>query len=136
MTRPAPANLPADDLAKIRATSDRFGQLMVDGDFEALSQLYTVDAVLMPPNHPAVQSRAEIQTFMQAFPKVTHFSIGIDEIDGRDDLIFVRGTYSMTVQPEGAPAPFEDVGKYLEIRRRQPDGSFALAVDMFSSDRE
>ncbi len=136
MTQPAPANLPAEDLATIRATSDRFAQLMVDRDFEALTQLYTVDAVLMPPNHPAVQSREQIRTFMETFPTVTRFSIGIDEIDGRDDLIYVRGTYSMTIQPEGASNPVEDVGKYLEIRRRQPDGSFSFAVDMFSSDKE
>ena len=110
---------------------------MLDGNFEALAQLYTMDAVFMPPNHPTVQSRAEIRTFfMESFPKVTHFSIGIDEIDGRDDLLYVRGTHSMTVQPEGAPDPFEDVGKYLVICKRQPDVSFAIAVDMFSSDKE
>ncbi len=111
MTRPAPANLPADVLAAVRATIDRFGKLMLDGNFEALAQLYTMDAVFMPPNHPTAQSRAEIRTFfMASFPKVTHISMGIDEIDGRDDLLYVRGTHSMTVQPEGAPDPFEDVG--------------------------
>ncbi len=136
MTQPAPASLPAEDLAAIRAISDRLAQLMLDRNFEALAQLYTVDAVLMPPNNPLIQGREQIRTFMEAFPKVTRFSIGIDEIDGRDDLIYVRGSYSMTVHPDGAPSPVDDVGKFLEIRRRQPDGSFPFAVDMFSSDKE
>ena len=136
MTQPAPASLPAEDRAAIRATSDRFAQLMLNRDFEALAHLYTVDAVLMPPNHPLVQSREQIRTFLEAFPKVTRFSIGIDEIDGSDDLIYVPGSYSMSVHPDGAASPVDDVGKFLEIRRRQPDGSFSLAVDMFSSDNE
>ena len=135
MTQPAPARFPPEVLATIRATSDRFAQLMMDRDFEALGQLYTVDAVLMPPNHPTVQSREQIRTFLETFPRVTRFSIGIEEIDGRDDLVYVRGTYSMTVQPDDGSGPVDDVGKFLEIRKRQPDGSFSFAVDMFNSDR-
>jgi ketosteroid isomerase-like protein len=41
----------------------------------------------------------------------------------------------MTVHPDGAPGPVEDQGKFLEIRRRQPDGSWLLAVDIFNSDK-
>ena len=36
---------------------------------------------------------------------------------------------------EGAPEPLEEVGKYIEIRMRQPDGSWRLAVDIFNSDK-
>jgi ketosteroid isomerase-like protein len=59
----------------------------------------------------------------------------IDEIDGRADLAYVRGSYSMTLHPQGAPAPVDDVGKYLEIRMHQADGSWLLAVDIFNSDK-
>ena len=103
MAQPAKATLAAEDLAAIRATGDRFAQAMIDRDFEALTQLYTVDAVLMPPNQPLIQGREQIRTFMEGFPKVTRFSIDVDEIDGQDDLAYVRGTYSMTLDPEGAP---------------------------------
>ena len=34
--------------------------------------------------------------------------------------------------PDGTAVP--DAGKYLEIRRRQPDGRWLLSHDMFSSD--
>jgi len=41
----------------------------------------------------------------------------------------------MIFQPEGAPGPIEEIGKYLEIRKRQPDGSWLLIVDISNSDK-
>ena len=52
----------------------------------------------------------------------------------RDDLAYVLGTYTMTIVPPGAPGPIEDSGKYIEIRRRQPDGSWLISTDIFNSD--
>ena len=55
-------------------------------------------------------------------------------VDGRDDLAYVVGTYTMTIVPPGAPGPINDSGKYVEIRRKQSDGSWLIAVDIFNSD--
>ena len=134
MAKPAPGTLSAQDVAAIRATTDRFTELMLARDFDKLAQLYTADAAVLPPNQPVVQGQAQIKTWLEAFPKTTRFSIEFQEIEGRDDLAYVRGSYSMTVEPDGTPGPVDDVGKFLEIRKRQADGSWPLAVDMFSSD--
>jgi ketosteroid isomerase-like protein len=40
----------------------------------------------------------------------------------------------MTVTPPGAPAPVDDHGKYIVIERKQPDGSWLITEDIFSSD--
>jgi ketosteroid isomerase-like protein len=119
----------------MRAVSDRFAQLLVAQDFDALVRLYTENAVLMPPHQPAVHGQTGIRSWMANFPRVSRFSLTIDEIDGRADLAYVRGSYSMTLHPQGAPAPVDDVGKYLEIRMHQADGSWLLAVDIFNSDK-
>jgi hypothetical protein len=47
-------------------------------------------------------------------------------------MAYVRGTYTMTLAPAGAPEA-NDSGKFLEVRYRQPDGRWLIAVDMFSS---
>ncbi len=39
----------------------------------------------------------------------------------------------MTLEIEGMP-PVQETGKYIEIRRKQEDGSWLLAVDIFNSD--
>ena len=71
---------------------------------------------------------------MAGYPPITDVNLTIDEIDGNDKLAFVRGTYTMTIEPEGAAEPLQDRGKYVEIRRKQADGAWLIAVDIFNSD--
>jgi uncharacterized protein (TIGR02246 family) len=103
-------------------------------DWAALAALYTEDAVWMPPNQPIIRGRAAIQAWNEASPTYTEFNLTVEEIDGRGDLAYVLGTYSSTIALEGAPEPIQDTGKYIEIRRKQEDGSWLIAVDIFNSD--
>jgi len=134
MTLTTVAPLSAADTAAIRTSGDQFCTLVVRQEFEALGGLYTEDTVLMPPHQPAVHGRAAVRTWMAAFPQITQFEFEIDEIDGRVDLAYMRGRYSMTFRPEGASAPVSDRGKFIEIRKRQVDGSWLIAADIFNSD--
>jgi ketosteroid isomerase-like protein len=129
------AALSTADHAAIRASSDRFTQLLVAQDFDSLVRLYTENAVVMPPHHPAVHGRPALRIWIASFPRVSRMSFTIDEAEGRADLAYVRGSYSMTLHPEGAPGPVDDAGKYIEIRKRQADGSWPIATDIFNSDK-
>lgn len=128
----APAGFSDADRQAIEQITQEFGEAFRAGDWAAVAALYTEDAVLMPPNHAAVRGPDAIQEFMSSFPPTTAFDLQGDEIDGCGDLAYVRGTYSMTLAPEGAE-PVEESGKYVEIRRKQPDGRWLLAVDIFNS---
>jgi uncharacterized protein (TIGR02246 family) len=123
-----------EDVAANKASLDAYVQAVRTEDWTAVAALYTKDAVLMPPNQPLVRGREAIQAWLEAFPTLTEFNLTIMEIDGCDDLAFVVGTVSMTIAPEGAPEPIQDTGKFIEIRRKQEDGSWLIAVDMFNSD--
>ena len=135
MTEATVGMLSSLDRAAIKDVSERFAALFAAGDFARLARLYTEDAVVMPPHQPAVHGRAAFEKWIASFPRVSRVTLNNEEIDGRADIAYVRGTYTMTLHPEGAPGPVEDVGKYLEIRKRQPDGSWLLAVDIFNSNR-
>ena len=130
---PGPAALSEEDIAAIEVTSEAFLKAVLASDWTAVAATYTDDAVLMPPNGPAVEGRANIQTFFESFPPLNEFNLSNVETTGRGDLAYVRGTYKMTIAPEGRDK-FDDSGKYLEIRRKQADGSWLIARDMFSSD--
>lgn len=134
MTGTLIGTLSSADRAAILDVSERFPDLMTGRDFAALARLYTDDSVLMPPHHPAVHGRAAIESWMTSFPRVSRFTLKTEEIDGRADIAYVRGTYAFTMHPDGTPSPVEDMGKYLEIRKRQPDGSWLVAADIFNSD--
>ncbi len=130
---PAPAQLSPADLSAIGEVSDAFLKGVLARDFAAVAGLYLEDAVLNPPNQPPVKGRAAVRTFLESFPPVREFKATRDQVDGRGDLAFVYGTYSMTVAPEGAPE-IKDAGKYVEIWRKQADGRWLIAVDIFNSD--
>ena len=129
------APLSATDIAAIETTQLQFAAAFLRRDFDALGALYTDDAVVMPPNEPAVHGRTAVKAWMAAFPVVTDFTLSAGRIEGRADLAYVRGTYTMTLRPEGAQTPVMVRGKYLEIRRRQSNGEWLLEADMFNSDQ-
>jgi ketosteroid isomerase-like protein len=124
----APQDLSPADIQAIQSVSDRFPQHLVARNADSLLRLYTADAFVMPPNHPAVTGRDAIRQWQASFPPVAEFTLNNEKIEGRGDLAYVRGYYVMRIA--GAPV---DTGKYLEIRRRQPDGSWPIAVDIFNS---
>ncbi len=129
----APPSLTEADRAAIQEVSDEFTSSYAAGDAAALMALYTEDATLMPPGGPAVKGRAAIEAFMEALPKVTEMIFTLEEVDGRGDLAFVRGGYRLTMEPPGAPGPVTDIGKFVEIRRKQANGRWLVAVDIFNS---
>ena len=129
------APLSATDIAAIETTQLQFAAAFLRRDFDALAALYSDDAVVMPPNEPAVHGRTAVKAWMAAFPVVTDFTLSTSRIEGRADLAYVRGTYTMTLRPEGAQTPVMVRGKYLEIRRRQSNGEWLLEADMFNSDQ-
>jgi ketosteroid isomerase-like protein len=132
--RPAP--LAAADLAAIRATDSAFASLAAAGDAAGLAGKYLPDAHLMPPNAPGIRGREAVQKFWSGFTDAyqLRMSVTADEIEGRGDLAYARGRYTLDATPKGKGSPVHDEGKYLEILRRQPDGTWGYAVDMYSSD--
>ena len=140
-SRPAgsdqPAPLSAADLAAIRANDSSFTSAAAAGDAAGLAAMYLPDAHLMPPNAPSIQGRDAVQKFWAGFTDAYQLRIDVsaDEIEGRGDLAYARGRYTLDATPKGkGGAPDRDQGKYLEILRRQPDGTWRYAVDMYSSD--
>lgn len=57
-----------------------------------------------------------------------------DDLDGRGDLAYVRGHYKPTASPKakGGAARSEE-GKFVEVLKRQPDGTWRYAIDIFNS---
>ena len=123
-----------EDVAEIKTLYDEWVPAVKSRDWDTVANLYTEDTVVMPPNMPLVEGREAVKVFFANYPPLKDMSFSPLEIDGYGDIAYVSGTYSMIIQPEGAPEPIHDTGKYLEIRRKQEDGSWLLAIDIFNSD--
>jgi uncharacterized protein (TIGR02246 family) len=133
----APTPLAATELAAIRATDTAFSSAVASGNAAGVAAIYLPDAHLLSPNAPAVQGRDAIQKFWGGLLGAYQVTIDVtsDEIEGRGDLAYARGHYTLdgTPKAKGTP-PLHDQGKFLEILRRRPDGAWHYAVDMYSSD--
>ncbi len=130
------AGLSDQDKAAIRKVVDDAAKIATapKADYSAYVQLYyTEDATVLTSNMPPVQGRQALQAFFAAFPPMSAFKADIIDMDGRGDLAYVRGHYTLTMNPPGTP-PMTDKGKYVEVWKKQADGSWKVKYDSFSSD--
>ena len=122
-------DLSAADIASIKATSERWQTGVRAGDWEAVAATFTEDAILRFPDR-AYEGRAAILKYFQSLkPFSANRTLILDEIRGRGDMAFVAG--HSTVTPDGGGPPIV-VGRYLDIRLRQADGTWLFYRDMVS----
>src|SRR5688500_12446321 len=111
------ARTPADsfteaDSRAIQASNDIFTNAVKDTNASAVADLYVADAIVMPPNGPEIRDRDGIMRWVRSNPPLTTFEIRTGEIEGRDDLAYVYGRYSLVAAPPGM-ATISDSGKYV-----------------------
>jgi ketosteroid isomerase-like protein len=124
--------LSPDDVAKINAHTAAVAKAANSKDWAAFAAQYVEDAVLNPPNEPAVKGRAAIQAWLGKFPPLRDFTATNVKVEGCNDFAYAFGNYSMTLLLPGS-APIKDAGKFMEVRRRQANGQWLVVVDMFNS---
>ncbi len=126
--------LKEQDIEAIRAVIEQDVEAVKSADWAAAVRMFTLDAIRFPPHQPPVRGRDAIRAWLETFPPIQHFSITADEIVGCSDLAFVRGTYVLTVSPEGGAKGQTDRGHYMGLLRKQADGSWLWATDMIASE--
>jgi ketosteroid isomerase-like protein len=125
------------DRAEIQAATTELLAAVNSSDDGRLLAVWSNDGILMPPNHAAIRGRAELQKYFKERFSGTRFrfSFRLSDIQLAGDVAFERLAYTALIWPaEGGP-PVEDAGKGLHVYRRQPDGSWKLALDIWNSDR-
>jgi uncharacterized protein (TIGR02246 family) len=133
----APAPLSAQDEAAIRAVDAEWARAATAGDGKALTALYSSDATLLPPGEAIVKGEAVAKynnTMLNDFSGPTELTT--TAVEGRGDLAYAVGIYRATLTPKKAgakPLP-TDVGKYLEVLKKQADGSWKIVYDMWNPD--
>ncbi len=111
---------------------------MLSGDITGLVQrFYAKDARVQPNHAPEVVGQEAITAMYEELRKnygIKAMEFEITGLESEGDVTWVTGAYKLEMQPPGAAAPQEDHGKYIELFRRQPDGSLRCILDAFNSD--
>lgn len=127
-----PSGFTSDDRADIAASSALWVETYNQNDWKKLGSLFTADAVMMPPNGPAISGRDAITDWESENEAGFRIRFEIDDIDGSGDVAYVRGRSCVFI-PDGEGGFDVDLGKYLEVRRRQADGRWLIVADAFNS---
>ena len=118
----------------VRAKAEAFMVAVQGSDFSAAAETMSEDVIIMVPNQESLVGRTAWRDWVSSMNiTVTDYQLGIDDIEARGDLAFVRGTFSEILAVEGMEEPIVGNGKYLQIWRKQPDGSWLVAVDCWNS---
>src|SRR5947209_20387212 len=122
MAKKAPKKAARPPAPKLASAADAIHQL--DAEFmkaasaksaaALVKAFYAPDAVLMPPNHPIVEGRAGIQSFLQGLidSGLTSLKVETTSVASGGDVAYGRGRYALSISPPGG-TPVQDAGKYV-----------------------
>ena len=106
-------------------------------DWKTLAQQFSEDAVMMPPNSPAVIGREAIAAWEAANETGFRIALKPDDIrlSGNLSIIHGRSCVFIPMSKDGnKDAVGVDVGKYMEVRERSKNGEWLILKDIFNSD--
>ena len=127
----------AADEATLRKLDDEWSKAAGARDVEKTISYYSDDAIVMPPNIPTLTGKEPIRSLWKSMLDSPSFSGGWKvtkvEVAQSGDLAYVNGTYEFN-EKDDSGKPITDKGKYLEVWKKQADGSWKCVADMFNSD--
>jgi len=125
---------PLDEVVSFR---ERYMDAQNEGDIDGCLECWSDEGVLMPPNEPSVVGKAALRHwYSEAFQHVSiEAKFEYEQAEEACGWIYARGTYSATITPKAGGDPIHDVGKVLEVIKRDDDGSWKCACHMWSSDK-
>lgn len=98
---------------------------------------YSPDAVVLSPNQPAASGDAAIRKAIGGLLGLPGLSVRWQplkvEVARAGDMGYLHGTYELSFDgPNGSR--IMDHGKYVEVWKKQSDGTWKCAIDMFNTD--
>ena len=121
-------SLSKEDIAAVEGMFHSALRLIRAGDFGKCAPMWAEDAVLHPPNGPAVRGRPAIQQWHDSFPQFEAADLSNIQVSGEGNVAYVTCAYTIKVKDQPP-----DTGKELLVLRRGATGSEFVAGS-FNSD--
>ena len=134
--RPAPQGDTQADVAAINEVREREVALASSGNMDSLLTVYASDVHWMPPNEPAAHGEEALKKSWQAMLGQVTLNVRYtgSEVSVSGDWAVDRYTAVITATPKAGGNPIEETIKGVHIMKRQPDGTWRIAQDVWNSD--
>jgi uncharacterized protein (TIGR02246 family) len=132
--RAQPKNTTADVQA-VNAAADHEIALLAAGNMDSLAAVFTADAVVMPPGEATFRGLDALRTWGQVFQQLSitaHYPA--KDVTVLGDWAIQRYDYVETITPKAGGATTEEHGKGIHVFKRQPDGRWLIAQDIWNGD--
>jgi uncharacterized protein (TIGR02246 family) len=118
----------------IRSAAAALAGAVARGDAAGVAALYADDGKLLTAAAELIDGRREIEAYWRAGLAVGLSSIELDviELEVARPVAIEIGRYVLALR--GVPAPAAERGKYVVLHRRQADGAWRRAVEVFNPD--
>jgi uncharacterized protein (TIGR02246 family) len=126
----------APDESGLRAADELWSKTALAADLDGTVAYYTDDASLLAPNAPIATGKQAIRAVWTSLlnpDAAVTWQVTKAEVARSGELGYVMGVYQITAKtPKGKPQ--EDHGKLVEVWKKQADGKWKVAADIFNSD--
>jgi uncharacterized protein (TIGR02246 family) len=124
------------DVRQIEAVSNARAEAFNKSDAQTIASYFTEDCVFMAPNKPATKGREQVRAYYQSIFDAfsPELKSGYDEVSVSGDLAYGRGFATVKLTPKSGGPPTVSAAKYLNILRRQSDGSWRTTHDIWNTD--
>jgi ketosteroid isomerase-like protein len=131
--RGAAVNLDTEREA-LRQLDAQFGSSAAKKDSAGAVALYGADAVIMPPNAPAVKGTAAIRTLWSGLLQTPGLVLRVEpeKIDVAPSGDFATDMGTVTLEFDGPQGHVKEVDKYLEVWQKR-DGTWRVIYDTWNA---
>jgi ketosteroid isomerase-like protein len=127
----------AEMKAIVEKQNELLGNCFTKGDVEKLAEMYTDSAKLSPNGSRFITGRDSIKTFWKEdfkSSKVLKMETLVLTINGDENYIYETGkAFSEILYNDSV---YHARVKYINVWRKQPDGSYKLDVDFWNKDAQ
>ena len=121
----------------IRAADAAWVKTAESAQLDGFLSFYSDDAVALPDNGPLTTGKEPLRKLLAGFFTLPGFSLtwkaATVEAARSGEMGYSRGAYVLTMNDANGN-PMTQHGKFVEVWKKQSDGSWKCAVDIFNDD--
>jgi len=106
-------------------------------DVDKLVSFYADDAIVLPAHAAIATTKDSIRNIFQRLLSIPGVALSWKPtnvtVAGSGDLAYSTGTYQMSA-PDDSGKSITDHGKYVAVWKKQADGNWKVAVDIWNTD--
>ncbi len=133
LTASAPAISVADDAFDVRVINSQLTKEFTSGSTARLAELYTNNAVMLPPSSEILTSNESIKAYWDALKKagIKKYSIYPVDLNIKGNRAYTSGLWEATrVTAEGSTVNLN--GNISNVLEKQEDGSWKITVQSWN----